>query len=105
MTLRHILCPFDFSEVSTHALEQAGVLARASGARLTVLHVFLSVMPTTRLNALEAATAQVIEPEDLQELRDRVTAVCRSGSFTKSRGSAACSMMRFIKSELSMKAA
>jgi nucleotide-binding universal stress UspA family protein len=78
MTLRHILCPFDFSEVSTHALEQAGVLARASGARLTVLHVFLSVMPTIGLNALDAATAQVIEPEDLQELRDKVTATCQS---------------------------
>lgn len=77
MVLGHILCPFDFSEVSTHALEQAGVLARASGARLTVLHVFLSVMPTTGLDALDAATAQVIEPEDLQELRDKVTAACR----------------------------
>jgi nucleotide-binding universal stress UspA family protein len=78
MTLRHILCPFDFSEVSTHALAQSGVLARATGARLTVLHVFLSVMPTIGLNALDTATAQVIEPDDLQELREKVTAVCRS---------------------------
>jgi nucleotide-binding universal stress UspA family protein len=78
MRLRHVLCPFDFSEVSTRALEQAGVLTRASGARLTVLHVFLSVMPTTGLNALDAGTAQVIEPADLEELRDKVAAVCRS---------------------------
>jgi nucleotide-binding universal stress UspA family protein len=78
MELRHILCPFDFSEVSSHALDQAAVLARQSGARLTVLHVFLSVMPTTGLNALDTVTAQVIEPQDLQELRDRVTIACRS---------------------------
>jgi len=77
MTLRHILCPFDFSEVSTHALEQAGVLARASGARLTVVHVFLSVMPTTGLDALDVATSQVIDAEDLQELRDKVATACR----------------------------
>jgi nucleotide-binding universal stress UspA family protein len=72
------VCPFDFSEVSSHALDQASVLARHHGARLTVLHVFLSVMPTTGLNALDTVTAQVIEPQDLQELRDRVNAACRS---------------------------
>lgn len=77
MKLRHILCPFDFSEVSSHALDQATVLARQSGAQLTVLHVFLSLMPTTGLDALDAATAQVIDPADLQELRDRVTVTCK----------------------------
>jgi nucleotide-binding universal stress UspA family protein len=77
MELRRILCPFDFSEVSSHALDQAVVLARQSGARLTVLHVFLSVMPTTGLSALDAATAQVIDSQDLEELRDRVTTACR----------------------------
>jgi nucleotide-binding universal stress UspA family protein len=78
MKLRHILSPFDFSDVSTHALEQAVGLARATGARLTVLHVFLSVMPTTGMSALDSATAQIIEPEDLEGLRARVTAACRS---------------------------
>jgi nucleotide-binding universal stress UspA family protein len=78
MTLLHILSPFDFSDVSEHALEQAGVLARATGARLTVLHVFLSVMPTIGMSALDPATAKIIEPEDLEELRARVTAACRS---------------------------
>jgi nucleotide-binding universal stress UspA family protein len=78
MTLGHILSPFDFSDVSEHALEQAGVLARATGARLTVLHVFLSVMPTAGMSALDPATAKIVEPEDLEELRARVTAACRS---------------------------
>ena len=78
MKLRHILSPFDFSDVSVHAMEQAALLARAAGARLTVLHVFLSVMPTTGMNALDTATAQVIEPEDLDELRAKVTEACRS---------------------------
>jgi len=80
MQLRHIVCPFDFSEVSSHALDQAAVLARRTGARLTVLHVFLSVMPTTGLSALDAATSQIIEPEDLQELRDRVATACRAAT-------------------------
>lgn len=36
---RHILVPDDFSEASRHALAYAATLARALGARLTVLHV------------------------------------------------------------------
>jgi nucleotide-binding universal stress UspA family protein len=74
------VCPVDFSEVSSHALDQAAVLAQRTGARLTVLHVFLSVMPTTGLSALDAQTSQIIEPQDLQELRDRVASACRAAT-------------------------
>lgn len=38
-TIRHILCPVDTSEPSKQAAAQAYALARATGARLTVLHV------------------------------------------------------------------
>lgn len=77
MKLRHILCPFDFSEVSSHALEQATVLAQQSGARLTVLNVFLSVMPPTGDDAIDEATSQVIEPSEFQSLQDRARAAAR----------------------------
>lgn len=77
MTLRRILCPIDFSEVSSHALDHAVGLARTSGGRMTALHVFHPFLPRTGLESLDAATAQVIDPGCLQELRDRVAAACR----------------------------
>jgi nucleotide-binding universal stress UspA family protein len=77
MTVGRILCPIDFSQISAHALDHAIVLARRAGAHLTVLHVFLSVMPRTGVEGLDAATAQVIDPADLQDLQDRAAALCR----------------------------
>lgn len=38
-TIRHILCPVDFSETSAHAVELALAIARAYGARISALHV------------------------------------------------------------------
>ncbi len=76
MTLRRILCPLDFSDVSAHALEQAAGLAARSGARLTVLHVFHPVMPRTGLPGLDAATTQVADPRYKQALRDQAEAAC-----------------------------
>jgi hypothetical protein len=63
--LRRLLCPIDFSDVSLHALDQAGRLARQSGARLTILHVFLSVAPGMRPGTTHAPTPRMIDPEDL----------------------------------------
>lgn len=40
MTLREILVPVDFSRPSERALERAGELARAFGARLHLLHSY-----------------------------------------------------------------
>jgi nucleotide-binding universal stress UspA family protein len=37
--IRHILCPFDLSQASAIAVAQAVACARATGARLTALHV------------------------------------------------------------------
>lgn len=39
ITIRHILCPLDFSRFSRHALEQAVALAREFGAEIAALHV------------------------------------------------------------------
>ncbi len=77
MTLRRILCPIDFSEVSSHALEHAVGLARTAGARLTVLHVVHPLMPRTGMGRLNAAAAPLTDPAALQEPRDRVDAACR----------------------------
>lgn len=75
---KHLLCPFDFSEVSTHALRQASVLAQRTGARLTVLHVFLSVMPPTGIDYIDEATSQVIEPAELEGLQRKLVAACEA---------------------------
>lgn len=44
MDLRRILCPSDFSDVSSHALEHAIVLAKWYEARLLALHVYNPVL-------------------------------------------------------------
>ncbi len=76
MTLRRILCPLDFSDVSAHALEHAAGLAARSGARITALHVFHPLMPRTGLPGLDAATVEVADPGYKQTQHDRVTAAC-----------------------------
>jgi nucleotide-binding universal stress UspA family protein len=49
-----VLCPVDFSEFSRRALDHAAAIARWYGARLTILHVFVSRpaadLPTTPLS-------------------------------------------------------
>lgn len=45
MHIARILCPTDFSEFSTHALEQSVAVARRTGARITALAVLPSVSP------------------------------------------------------------
>jgi nucleotide-binding universal stress UspA family protein len=77
MTLRHLLCPIDFSDVSLHALDQAGQLARHSGARLTILHVFLSVAPGVGPGTTHRPTPRLIDPADLERLQQRVAEAAR----------------------------
>jgi nucleotide-binding universal stress UspA family protein len=45
MRIKHILCPTDLSEASIHAADQAAVIARRYGARVTALHVLSPVVP------------------------------------------------------------
>lgn len=45
MQIARILCPTDFSEFSTHALEQAVAIARRTAAHITALAVLPSVSP------------------------------------------------------------
>jgi nucleotide-binding universal stress UspA family protein len=63
MEIRHILCPTDFSEPSTHAVTQAVVIAGWYKARITALHVLSPVMPSvaTSLERLRQETASFFE--------------------------------------------
>lgn len=74
MDVRRILCPIDFSEPATHALDQAARMARWYGARLTVLHVRPTVVPHPDISA-EGQMAPWLLAE-LETLRQRVTAAC-----------------------------
>jgi len=76
MTIHRILCPTDFSETSGHALQQAAALARWYGARLTVLHVRLTVTPHPDMPA-DGAMAPWLEAET-EALRKKTTAACRA---------------------------
>ena len=40
ISIAHVLCPIDFSEISHHALAHAAAIARWYEARLTILYVF-----------------------------------------------------------------
>jgi len=71
--ISHVLCPIDFSDCSTHAVEQAAAVAGWYKARLTALHVcaplFMptpTVPPTTALSEFEH-----------RRVRDRASAFVR----------------------------
>ena len=75
MDIRRILCPIDFSDASTHAVQQAAQLARWYGARLRVLHV----RPDTGASlSVDAAVAPLVHTGQVTELRERAAAFCAS---------------------------
>jgi nucleotide-binding universal stress UspA family protein len=73
MQIARILCPTDFSEFSTHALEQSVAVARRTGARITALAVLPSVSPvvedvvTTLAPAHTSAGAELARWRELAE--------------------------------------
>lgn len=74
MDVTRILCPLDFSDASTQALEQAAQLARWYGAGLTVLHLRPTVVPHPDISP-EGHMAPWLVAE-LETLRHRVSAAC-----------------------------
>jgi nucleotide-binding universal stress UspA family protein len=76
MTIHRILCPTDFSDASDHALQQAAALARWYGARLTVLHVRLTVTPHPDMP--EGGPVAPWLDADTEALRARTAAACQS---------------------------
>ncbi len=78
MNVRRILCPIDFSEPSTHALEQATRLAGWYDARLAVLHVRPTVTPHPDMPAGGPVAPWLVA--ELDDLRQRVTASCHDAT-------------------------
>lgn len=77
MTLTRLLCPIDFSEASTHALEQAAALARPAKARLFVLAVLPSISPFVEQMTAEATAVEGGAADDLRRWRELAEAQCR----------------------------
>jgi nucleotide-binding universal stress UspA family protein len=77
MTLTRLLCPIDFSEASTDALEQAAALARRSGARLYALAVLPSISPFVEQMVAEATAVEGGAADDLRRWREQAEAQCR----------------------------
>ena len=74
VNIKHILCPIDFSEVSTHTVEQAVAVASLYKARISALHVCTpvilpvpdvpmpeSLLPLTELQHVRARTADYFQ--------------------------------------------
>ena len=58
-SIDRVLCPIDFSEGSTHALEQAAAVAGWYKARLTALHVYSPPVPVPGLPVDRAADSEL----------------------------------------------
>ena len=71
-SINRVLCPIDFSEGSTHALEQAAAVARWYKAQLTALHVYGPRVPAP---ALPVDDVPALE---LRRVRDEATAFVES---------------------------
>ena len=73
-TIRHILCPLDFSRFSRHALEQAVSLAREFGAEISAVHVRAMTAELVGAGSPPMAAPFARAPMDrsmlLRELRD-----------------------------------
>ena len=74
LTLAHILCPVDFSEVSAHALEQATVVAGWYHAKITVLYVSTPALPTVSESFGVSMPADRVEPAKIQRLQEAARA-------------------------------
>jgi nucleotide-binding universal stress UspA family protein len=67
--IKRILCPVDFSDASSHAIDHAIALAGWCSARITALHVFTPIFaPIPGLPTLEQRASDA----DLARVRDRV---------------------------------
>jgi nucleotide-binding universal stress UspA family protein len=75
--IKHILCPIDFSEVSTHAVEQAVAVAGRYEARISALHVCPPmIMPVPAVEPPQDPLSWT----ELQRARDRIAAYFRAAT-------------------------
>jgi nucleotide-binding universal stress UspA family protein len=71
--ITRILCPIDFSDFSTRALDHAAAIARWYGAKVTAAHVFH--VPAMLAAALAHAEGPVLMPEGREELLAKLRAL------------------------------
>jgi nucleotide-binding universal stress UspA family protein len=64
VSLNRVLCPIDFSDSSTHALEQAAAVARWYNARLVALHVYSPLVPVPGLPVDRAPDSELQRSHD-----------------------------------------
>jgi nucleotide-binding universal stress UspA family protein len=64
VSLNRVLCPIDFSDGSTHALEQASALAGWYKARLVVLHVYRPLVSAPGLPVDRAPESELQRSKD-----------------------------------------
>ncbi len=100
-TWRKICCAVDFSETSRSAMTEAAALARASGGRLTLLHVIeLPAIPGSELVApMELVETIAFEAEQKLESWRR-DAEAEAGTTVEARalpGEAAAEIARFAQ--------
>jgi len=82
MAIQHILFPTDFSDPSAHAGRYAAALARAAGARVTILNVMLPPYPPGDLAPGEAleVTRKLAQEEEARVHR-AIAALTEAGDF------------------------
>ena len=77
MDIKCILCPIDFSDASTHAVDQAVVIAGWYKARITALHVcspMLASVPGLGMSGRGEATGDT----EMERLRNEAAAHCEA---------------------------
>ena len=79
--LTRILCPVDFSEPSRYAVEHALASARWYDAQITVIHVYITLLPWGPMPGIhgDVPTLPAVQPQDLIEEVTRFYTSLRSG--------------------------
>ena len=79
MNIKRILCPIDFSDASTHAIDHAVAFANWCGARITALHVCRP--PLLSDPGVEMSShGQVVDDIDTENLRAQTAAFCKAAT-------------------------
>ncbi len=82
MAIKHLLFPTDFSDPAQHAGRYAAALARATGARVTVLHTLVAPYPPAAVTPAEwLEVAQRLTQQEEQRVRDALQALTEGEDF------------------------
>ena len=79
MNIKRILCPIDFSDASTHAIDHAVAFANWCGARITALHVCRPPLLSDP-GAEMSSHGQLVDDIDTENLRTQTAAFCKAAT-------------------------